>query len=254
LERRAERAGRQVGGAPKPYRQRASRTPVKVGSGGGINWAIVGGVLGVGVIAAVLIYAVVQSTGGSTTETPAFLKAIQDDSTDLPGQYIAPHPGADGQPCFESSCLLTNDDRQHFGNGVTWPFCTQEQMSTGAITGCYTSNPPTSGPHASSPAQFKVLDNPAPKENLIHSMEHGAVVVWYNTDDQEVIDRLAGWVQSELDRRRLMVMSKYTEMEPNTIAFTAWTRLDKFPVSELTRERLQDFVDAHHKRFNPEGF
>jgi hypothetical protein len=43
-------------------------------------------------------------------------------------------------------------------------------------------------------------------------------------------------------------------MEPNTIAFTAWTRLDKFPVSELTRERLQDFVDAHHKRFNPEGF
>jgi hypothetical protein len=43
-------------------------------------------------------------------------------------------------------------------------------------------------------------------------------------------------------------------MEPETIAITSWTRLDKFPVSELTKERLQTFIDANHKRFNPEGF
>jgi hypothetical protein len=227
---------------------------VKVGSGGGLNWQMIGGAVAVVAIAAVLVYAVIQSTSGSATETPAFLKAIQDDNPNLPGEYIAPHPGADGEPCFETSCLVNSDDRQHFGNGVTWPFCTEEQISTGAITGCYTSNPPTSGPHASSPAQFKILDNPAPKENLLHSMEHGAVIIWYNTEDQGVIDRLTGWVQEELDRRRLLVMTKYTEMEPDTIALTAWTRLDKFSVSDLTRDRLLDFIEAHHKRFNPEGF
>jgi hypothetical protein len=43
-------------------------------------------------------------------------------------------------------------------------------------------------------------------------------------------------------------------MEPETVAITSWTRIDKFPVSELTRERLQEFVDDHNKRFNPEGF
>jgi hypothetical protein len=49
-------------------------------------------------------------------------------------------------------------------------------------------------------------------------------------------------------------MSRYSGMEPDTVAVTAWTRLDKFPVGELTEDRIQDFIDAHHKRFNPEGF
>jgi PKD repeat protein len=37
-------------------------------------------------------------------------------------------------------------------------------------------------------------------------------------------------------------MSKYTEMEPNTIAVTAWTRLDKFPVSDFSANRIKDFI------------
>ena len=43
-------------------------------------------------------------------------------------------------------------------------------------------------------------------------------------------------------------------MESDTIAITSWSRIDKFPVSELTKDRLQDFIDDNHKRFNPEGF
>jgi hypothetical protein len=49
-------------------------------------------------------------------------------------------------------------------------------------------------------------------------------------------------------------MSAYSGMEADTIAITAWTRLDKFAVSDLTEERVQEFIDANHKRFNPEGF
>jgi hypothetical protein len=255
LERRAERAGKQVGGAPKPYRQRSSRTPVKVGSGGGANWSLYGGILAVALIAGILIYAVVQSSSGtSADQTPGFLKAILDDSTDLPGQYIPPHPGDDGKVCLEVSCLQTADDRTHFGPGVVRPICSQEQIAAGQITGCYTSNPPTSGPHSSSPAQFKILENPAPKESLLHSMEHGGVIVWYNTDDPAIIKQLSDWVSDELGRRRLVTMTKYTEMEPNTVALTAWTRLDKFSTSDLTKKRVADFIEAHQRRFNPEGF
>jgi hypothetical protein len=43
-------------------------------------------------------------------------------------------------------------------------------------------------------------------------------------------------------------------MEPNTIALTSWTRLDKFPVSEFNRNRVSTFIEEHNKRFNPEGF
>jgi hypothetical protein len=42
-------------------------------------------------------------------------------------------------------------------------------------------------------------------------------------------------------------------MEAGIVAITSLTRIDKFPVSELTRERFQEFIDDHNKRFNPEG-
>jgi len=41
-------------------------------------------------------------------------------------------------------------------------------------------------------------------------------------------------------------------MEEDTIALTAWTRLDKFPVSEYTRERIETFEEELNCRFNPE--
>jgi hypothetical protein len=248
LERRAERASKQVGAQPRPQRQRrgAPRTPVKVGGGSRFNWTLIGGGLAVVVIALLLVYVVIQSTSSSASQ-PDWIKAELDDSPNLPGKYIKPNPGPDG--VFPSA-----DDRQHFGNGVTYPICTQEQIDTDQISTCYNSNPPTSGPHASSPAQFKILDNPAPKENMLHTMEHGGVVVWYNTDDPQVIDQLKSWVTEELNRKKLVSMTKYTDMEPNTIALTAWTRLDKFPVTEMTKKRVVDFIEAHSKRFNPEGF
>ena len=119
---------------------------------------------------------------------------------------------------------------------------------------CYTSNPPTSGPHSSTPAAFRVLDDPAPKESLVHSMEHGGVVVWTNTSDRRVLAELESIVQEALDRRRLVVMSPYSAMEAETIALTSMTRMDKFPASEFNKKRLEDFIAEHQRRFNPEGF
>jgi hypothetical protein len=182
--------------------------------------------------------------------TPATADAAElDSSTALPGQYFAPHPGQDGQ-------RGNDDDYVHLAEGATLPICTAEQLAGNNFSSplCYHSNPPTSGPHASSPMQFGVLENPAPKENLIHNMEHGGVVVWYNTTDQEVIDDLKSIVREQYnDRRRLVVLSSYSGMEPETIALTSWTRLDKFPVSDFESKRVNDFIEEHQRRFNPEG-
>ena len=174
------------------------------------------------------------------------MQAELDADPRLPGVYYPPHPGADG-------VYGTGDDRLHVGDDVIIPICTPAQLAAAAFSDplCYTSNPPASGPH-NSPADFGVLLNAAPKEALVHNMEHGGVVVWYNTDDTAVIEELAAIVN--IDRRSLVVMSQYTEMEPDTIALTAWTRLDKFPVSDFERKRVTDFVAEHLKRFNPEGF
>lgn len=203
---------------------------------------------------ALIAYVLWQSGETGSTEA-AWQRAQMNDDPSLPGRYIPPHPGRDMQ-------LGTQDDRAHFADGIEVPICTPEQLAQnrladpgyGAAGVCYTSNPPTSGPHGQRPVAFGIRENPAPKENLVHSMEHGAVIVWYNSSNQQAIDQLKAVVQNALDRRRLVVMTPYPGMEAETIALTAWTRLDKFPVSELTEKRVRDFIEAHQRRFNPEGF
>jgi len=33
----------------------------------------------------------------------------------------------------------------------------------------------------------------------------------------------------------------------------SWGRLDKFPVSEFDEGRVRRYIEAHERRFNPEG-
>ncbi len=251
LERRAEREARQPGSAaPKARRKRQGKAPRKSsGLIGGISGPTLA--LGLGAILLVggLIYLVTQASSDPHSGPADFQLAQEDANPSLPGVYFPPHPGVDGIPG-------TADDREHFAQGVDIPICTQAQIDAnqGSNPLCYTSNPPTSGPHGDRPMPFSVLENPAPKENLVHNMEHGGIVVWYNTTDEGIIDQLEDIVQDQINRRRFVVMSQYPGMEPDTVALTGWTRLDKFPIAEFTRERVEDFISEHHKRFNPEGF
>lgn len=218
-----------------------------------LPWAMIAAVLGGIVVIGVIAYAVIQTTA-STDAEPGWLKAELNDDPNIPGVYVAPHPGADG--VFDSGTNPNSDDRRHFNPGTVVPICTQAQIDSGNVSNplCYTSNPPTSGPHSVTPQGFGNLENPAPKENVLHSMEHGGVFIWYNTSDQAAIDLIKSVVSDNVDRRRFVGSTIYTDMEPDTIAITSWTRIDKFPVSELTKDRLQHFIDVNEKRFNPEGF
>jgi hypothetical protein len=129
-------------------------------------------------------------------------------------------------------------------------------------------NPPAGGPHwsgacAVSPADSLPFCGPAPwgiyrepweAETLVHNMEHGGVVVWYNTADDAVVAELEALVEDRLPLMRLIVMAPYAEMEDETIALTAWSRIDKFAVADYGPQRVQRFFDAHVGRFNPESF
>ena len=250
LRRRDEREASRAGATPKARRERtAQAAPArKEGFLSGLSTTTLFAIGGIVFIAAILGYAVWQANNVNTGD-PGWVTAMNDASDRLPGDYVAPHPGPDG-------ALNTQDDRQHVAPGVVIPICTEEQKASGNISNpvCYHSNPPTSGPHTSTPQGFGNMENPAPKENIVHSMEHGGVYIWYNTSDQAAIDLIRGVVDENRDRRRFVGGTSYTGMESNTVAITSWTRVDKFPVSELTKERLQEFINTHHKRFNPEGF
>lgn len=137
----------------------------------------------------------------------------------------------------------------------------RDHLTLGESFDGYNSNPPTSGPHAPSPANFAISDVPVPKEMLVHSMEHGGVVVWYNCQggpaplDESVcaqlVQELRGVVQPYLDEGKSLVMVPYPDMN-RRIALTSWTFLDSF--DEFDESRIRSFIDNFERLFNPEGF
>jgi hypothetical protein len=83
-------------------------------------------------------------------------------------------------------------------------------------------------------------------------MEHGGVVIWYNTDNQEIIAELEQVAEDRVEDQDIIVMAPYRDMEDDTIAVTSWSRIDKIPTSQYSRERVDNFINAHLCRFNPE--
>jgi hypothetical protein len=212
---------------------------------------------------------------------------------DLPTIYGAPYDDDAGHvqrdvdyasDCATPSDAATPDDETPDGetpDGETPDAPTAGATATPGATGTATTdgageevcntNPPVGGPHWGSgscgddpssapsfcgPAQWGIYLEPWEPEVVVHNMEHGGLVVWYNTTDQDVIDDLSDLVGDKLDPSvgDLIVMMPYPDMEEETIALTGWSRIDKFPVSEYTRERAETFIDAHDRRFNPEMF
>jgi hypothetical protein len=62
----------------------------------------------------------------------------------------------------------------------------------------YPSTPPTSGPHEPTTLPAGVYDSPPPIGPLIHSLEHGAAVVWYDPSARAAeIDRILAFYEQD---------------------------------------------------------
>jgi hypothetical protein len=137
--------------------------------------------------------------------------------------------------------------RTHFPQGETYD--------------AYNSNPPTSGPHTNVAAGPAVYEQPVPKETVVHNMEHGNVVIWYNcgggpepldaTECGELRQGLGNITTEANNNGKQVVMTPYPDME-NRIALTAWQFLDAF--DEFDESRVRTFVDTFYCHTNLEGF
>src|SRR5205823_6361594 len=111
----------------------------------------------------------------------------------------------------------------------------------------YNSDPPTSGPHLPYIAPWGVHTRPVPLELQVHNLEDGGVVVQYNCECPELVEKLRGIVR-KYDVQ--VLLAPYPSMK-SRIALTAWTRLDRF--DEFDEKRIVRFIEAyrgidHHKR------
>jgi hypothetical protein len=99
-----------------------------------------------------------------------------------------------------------------------------------------------------------------PREAIPHILEHAGVYIGYNCADgdtacEEIIRQLEGIVNDRLDAHDdRVVMARDTDLPPDAIGMSSWTRVDVFQYRKMTEERIVDFIDTHSCRFDPEGF
>ncbi len=107
----------------------------------------------------------------------------------------------------------------------------------------YKSNPPTSGPHWVDVAGPGVKTEPVADELVLHSMEHGAVVVWYREDlEQSEVDKIKEAFYSS-SGKKIMLPRKDLDAP---VALTSWGYLLK--LETIDAEKIKEFIETNNDR------
>jgi hypothetical protein len=177
-------------------------------------WGLIAGVLVVVLFAgAVFGYAFIQ--GQATNDRQAALAPFTptaenpDPSTQIEGVQVVEYAG---------------------GEHVT----AQEQVA-------YTNSPPFGGSHdfAWAACTGVVYDQPVRSENLVHSLEHGAVWIAYNPD--QVSGAALDTLRAEVEGRSYMVMTPYPDLD-SPISLQSWGH--QLKLADANDPRIDQFVTA----------
>ncbi|MBI2640048.1 MAG: DUF3105 domain-containing protein [Candidatus Sungbacteria bacterium] len=129
--------------------------------------------------------------------------------------------------------------------GIFYPSVGAEHIPLGSTPPKpYNSNPPSSGGHFGSSANWGVYDYEVNDQIFIHNMEHGGVWIAYKPDvPAKVIDQLKEIVQEYGGSKLVMAPRPANDTD---IAVTAWSRVLKF---NLSGEELSDAEAKQIKGF-----
>jgi len=121
----------------------------------------------------------------------------------------------------------------------------------------YNSTPPTSGPHYGNLVGWGIYDEPQRYEHLVHNMEDGGVVVYYQCADgcPEIVQELTDIVQPYLNQGLHVVLvpndpawninggpALHQDMGAR-IAVTAWQRILK--LDEVDSTKIRSFIQRY---------
>ena len=139
---------------------------------------------------------------------------------------------------------------QHFPVGTT---CRSPAAPCGPNP--YSSLPATSGPHwdPSGVANWGVYTTPQNESQLVHNLEHGGIVIWYDPSlDAAGVDALTQYVNTQvasgLSGRYKFILSPWGGDEPLSapVVATAWRWL--LPLDTVDTSAIGDFARAHYQR------
>lgn len=119
-----------------------------------------------------------------------------------------------------------------------------DHLAEGETYTGYSSMPPASGPHAPTPTETgTIYESPQPHEELVHAMEHGAVVFWTSGMDDALQQHAEDSVIDVFNQGyESLIMTPDTLDDPFTM--TAWGVVQR--CVGVSASEIQEFVDTHY--------
>ncbi len=120
--------------------------------------------------------------------------------------------------------------RQHFPDGTK-------------IT--YDTNPPAEGNHYPEPQDAGVYTTPPADGHLVHSLEHGAVILWYNPKmlSKDKIINLTN-IFNSISLSKTIMTPRYSMNVP--VAITSWGRILK--LTTIDEKQIKNFFETNYDR------
>lgn len=155
---------------------------------------------------------------------------------------------------------LPNDGTVHVSPGVDCRDPAQQNETTNCGTDPYSSVPAASGPHwdPSGVANWGVYSTPQLETQLVHNLEHGGIVIWYDpealTDEQ--VAELSSYVEAQvatgLGGRFKFILTPWGGEQDlgGIVAVTAWRHL--LTLETFDMDAVRGFADANYLRHAPE--
>jgi len=105
---------------------------------------------------------------------------------------------------------------------------------------------PTSGRHDPVPTSVGVYQAPQPPGQLVHALEHGNIVIYYDTPDPEVLTILKDWARLYGGKWDGVVVVPMEGRLGRGVVLTAWTKM--FRLAAFDPALAAAFVDAYRGR------
>ncbi len=114
----------------------------------------------------------------------------------------------------------------------------------------YSTSPPTSGDHWATPQGCGFYEDGLPDERTTHNLEHSNIVVSYNLPREADVQALRSAVESIGLANVWGVTRFYPDVEPDTVALTAWGVMDT--MRGVDRDRIETFFETYSGKLGPE--
>ncbi len=126
----------------------------------------------------------------------------------------------------------------------SFPSKGRDHLSPGQ-THRYQSRFPTSGPHAPAPTTPGVYSEPQPPTGLVHALEHGNIVVYYDEPGEDAMKQLEDWAGLYDGQWSGLVVTPSPGLG-ETVVLTAWTR--RLDLDVFDPPAAAAFIDAYRGR------